>query len=149
MKISIAADHAGVELKKQLREMLAGEGHQLVDHGTDSTASVDYPDFAVMVAHDVVNGTAERGILVCGTGIGMAIAANKVSGIRAAVATNAEEIALSRSHNDANVLSVGARFTAPDEAVKMVHAFLSTPFEGGRHVRRLEKISQIEKEESK
>jgi len=147
MKISIAADHAGVELKQRLQAALTSAGHQVVDHGTNSTASVDYPDYAATVAHDIMDGSADCGILICGTGIGMSIAANKFDGIRAAVAINPEEVGLARSHNDANILAIGARFTAPADADKMVQAFLNTPFDGGRHTRRLEKIAQIEKEE--
>ena len=107
---------------------------------------MDYPDFAAAVARDVAGGKADRGLLVCASGVGMSIAANKVRGVRAALATNSEEVRLTRAHNDANVLAVGAKFTAGDEAEKLLDVFLSTEFEGGRHARRLEKIRQLEQE---
>jgi ribose 5-phosphate isomerase B len=144
MKIAIGADHAGFRLKEILRDRLAKRGHEVVDTGTSSEESTDYPDFAEKVAGQVARGEADRGILVCSTGVGMSIAANKVRGIRAALAVNPEEVALGRSHNDANVLALGARYTAEPEAVAMVDVFLSTPFEGGRHARRIGKIAGIE-----
>jgi ribose 5-phosphate isomerase B len=145
MKIAIAADHAGYSLKEAIRERLAAEGHDVVDFGTDSQESTDYPDYAYTVSERVASGEAERGILVCSTGVGMSIAANKVNGIRAALAMNGESVALTRQHNDANVLAVGAKFTAPDEAAKLVDIFLNTPFDGGaRHARRIEKIAAME-----
>ena len=146
MRIAVAADHAGFALKERLRRKLAESGHQIVDHGTTSEESVDYPDFAAAVARDVAGGKADRGLLVCASGVGMSIAANKVRGVRAALATNSEEVRLTRAHNDANVLAVGAKFTAGDEAEKLLDVFLSTEFEGGRHARRLEKIRQLEQE---
>jgi ribose 5-phosphate isomerase B len=146
MRIAVAADHAGFALKERLRRKLAENGHQIVDHGTTSEESVDYPDFAAAVARDVAGGKADRGLLVCASGVGMSIAANKVRGVRAALATNSEEVRLTRAHNDANVLAVGAKFTAEDEAEKLLDVFLSTEFEGGRHARRLEKIRQLEQE---
>src|SRR6184192_4398830 len=112
MKIAIAADHAGFVLKEELRHKLMREGHEVVDFGTDSEESCDYPDFAQSVAREVAQGRCDRGILVCGTGIGMAMAANKVTGVRAAPAQYDEEVRLSRAHNDANVLTLGARFVA-------------------------------------
>jgi ribose 5-phosphate isomerase B len=144
MKIAIGADHAGFRLKERLRNRLAERGHEVVDSGTSSEESADYPDFAEKVAGQVARGEADRGILVCSTGVGMSIAANKVRGIRAALAVNPEEVALVRSHNDANVLALGARYTAEPEAEAMVDVFLSTPFEGGRHARRIGKIAGIE-----
>lgn len=144
MKIAIGADHAGFRLKEKLRERLAEQGHEVVDFGTFGPESTDYPDYAEKVAGTVAGGGAERGILVCSTGVGMSIAANKVSGIRAALAVNPEEVGLTRSHNDANVLAVGAKYTSESDAGEMVDVFLATPFEGGRHARRVEKITGIE-----
>jgi ribose 5-phosphate isomerase B len=146
MKIAIGADHAGFTLKQQLRDKLRADGHEVLDEGTDSTQSTDYPDYADAVACAVADGEAERGILVCSTGEGMAITANKVPGIRAALGYNEEAVRLTRSHNNANVLALAAKFTDEAEAARMVDLFLSTGFEGGRHERRIEKISQIEKQ---
>jgi len=144
MKIAIAADHAGFVLKEELRHKLMRDGHEVVDFGTDSEESCDYPDFAQSVARDVAQGRSDRGILVCGTGIGMAMAANKVTGVRAAPAQYDEEVRLSRAHNDANILTLGARFVAPERATQMVDIFLDTEFQGGRHSRRLAKIAKME-----
>ncbi|MBI3209891.1 MAG: ribose 5-phosphate isomerase B [Candidatus Solibacter usitatus] len=144
MKISIGADHAGFELKEELRRRLAAQGHEVLDRGTHSLDSVDYPDFAASVAGDIRNGESERGVLVCSTGVGMSIAANKFPGIRAALAWNPDEVRLTRQHNDANVLALGAKYASAEQAAELVDAFLKTEFEGGRHVRRLEKIAQTE-----
>lgn len=144
MKISIGADHAGYRLKEHLRCWLAARGHEVTDHGTDSEESCDYPDFAAAVAKDVAQGRAERGVLVCWTGVGMAMAANKVRGVRAAPGVWPEQVRLSRAHNDANVITFGARFTDPEAAEALLELFLSTPFDGGRHARRVGKISAIE-----
>jgi ribose 5-phosphate isomerase B len=144
MRIAVGADHAGFRLKERLKQELLAKGHQILDEGTASEESTDYPDYARAVAEDVVRGRADRGILVCSSGVGMSIAANKVKGIRAALATNPEEVALTRSHNDANILALGAKFTAPDEAARLIDVFLSTGFEGGRHARRIGKIQTIE-----
>lgn len=146
MKIAIGADHGGYELKNQLRDALTAAGHQVRDFGANSPDSSDYPDFAAPVAHAVAGGEAERGILVCGSGVGMAISANKVRGVRAAVGMTQELVALTRQHNDANVLTLGARFTDPATAQTLVRTFLETDFEGGRHERRVEKISALESE---
>jgi ribose 5-phosphate isomerase B len=146
VRIAIGADHAGFRLKETVKARLAREGLDVVDLGTTSDESVDYPDFAAAVAHRVTSGAADRGILVCGTGIGMSIAANKVRGIRAASVTDLESARYSRSHNDANVLSLGARITAPDLALQIVQVFLDTPFSGGRHQRRIDKIAALESE---
>jgi ribose 5-phosphate isomerase B len=146
MKIAIGADHAGFALKDQVRDALRHAGHDVIDAGTDSAESTDYPDYAGTVAHDVVSGAADRGILVCSTGVGMSIAANKVDGIRAALAFNTDEVRLTRAHNDANIITIGARYTGLDAANEMVRVFLETPFEGGRHARRVGKIAQLEKE---
>ncbi len=144
MRIAIGADHAGFALKESLRDVLMKEGHQVIDHGTNSSQSVDYPDYAEAVARDVAAGQADRGILVCYTGVGMSIAANKIHGVRAALGTTIDEVRLVRGHNDANVLTLGARFTAPEEAKYLVNEFLQTEFEGGRHARRTGKIAALE-----
>jgi len=146
MKIAIGADHAGFALKDQVRDALREAGHEVVDVGTSSTESTDYPDYAGAVAHDVVSGAVERGILVCSTGVGMSIAANKVDGIRAALGVNPDEVRLTRAHNDANIITLGARYTDAQAAKEMVRVFLETPFDGGRHARRVGKIAQLEKE---
>jgi len=146
MKIAIGADHAGFELKNQLGDALRQTGHDVCDFGTNSAESADYPDYAARVAKAVSSGTAERGVLVCGTGVGMSIAANKVSGVRAALGVTPEEVRLTRAHNDANVLTLGARFTELPLAQQLLQTFLETPFEGGRHARRVAKIAQLEDE---
>ena len=145
MKIAIGADHAGFSLKEKLRTRLAGEGHEVVDYGPTTDASCDYPDFAQPVAREVGAGRTDRGILVCSTGIGMAIAANKVDGVRAAPAQSVDEVHLTREHNDANVLTIGARYLDEERALELVHEFLTTEFAGGRHARRVAKIAQLEK----
>src|SRR5215470_4183271 len=147
MKIALGADHAGYQLKDQIKQHLAQQGIELCDEGTSSSESVDYPDFARAVAHEVAEHRANLGILVCGSGIGMAIAANKVDGIRAANVTSEYEAQMSREHNDANVLALGARILKPEEALCIVDKWLATPFAGGRHERRVEKITALEKEE--
>ena len=144
MKVSIASDHAGFEQKQMLVAHLQGAGHQVIDRGPDSDDRVDYPDFAELVAKDVVSGQAQRGVLVCGTGIGMDIAANKVDGIRAANIVSEEFAALTREHNDANVITVSGRFVSEEENRKIVDTFLSTEFAGGRHAGRVEKIMALE-----
>jgi ribose 5-phosphate isomerase B len=146
MKIAIGADHAGFELKNQLGETLRNSGHEVCDFGTNSAESTDYPDYARHVARAVASGEADRGLLVCGTGVGMSIAANKVRGIRAVLGVSLEEVRLTRAHNNANVLTLGARFVEPMLAGELVRAFLETAFEGGRHQRRISKISQLEDE---
>lgn len=149
MKISLGADHAGFELKNQIRQHLEQKGLEVRDEGTNSGDSVDYPDFARLVAHDVAEKRAGLGILVCGSGIGMAISANKVPGIRAANVNSEYEAQMSREHNDANVLALGARILSADQALAIVDKWLSTGFAGGRHERRVEKIAAIEKEETR
>jgi ribose 5-phosphate isomerase B len=144
MKIAIGADHAGFALKEQIRRRLVDEGHEVLDFGTDSGESCDYPDFAQPVAREVAEGRVDRGILVCSTGIGMAIAANKVAGVRAAPAQSDDEVRLTREHNDANVLTLGARYVDEHRAAGLVDLFLDTEFSGGRHSRRLAKIAQLE-----
>jgi ribose 5-phosphate isomerase B len=145
MKIAVGADHAGFELKGQLRDALRRAGHDVIDFGTNDAASTDYPDYAGEVARTVAAGAAERGVLVCSTGAGMSIAANKVPGIRAALGYSLEEVRLTRAHNDANVLAIGAKFTDAALAAELVRVFVETPFEGGRHARRVEKIAELEK----
>ena len=147
MKIAIASDHAGYEEKERLKPLLNELGIQYEDLGTTSTASVDYPDYARKVGEEVASGHVEQGLLVCGSGTGMAIAANKVPGVRAAVAWNEEIARLAREHNDANVLSLAARYTTPEENANIVRAFFNAKFDGGRHSRRVEKISEIEQDE--
>ncbi len=144
MKIALAADHAGFPLKAEIARYLAQQAIPFEDFGTSSTDSVDYPDFADEVATRVSAGTFDVGILICGTGVGMAIAANKVVGIRAAPICDIETARLSREHNNANVLTLGARVTPVDRALAIVHTFLETPFAGGRHLRRIEKIARLE-----
>jgi ribose 5-phosphate isomerase B len=145
MKVAIGADHAGYDLKEKLRTWLSQDGIDFLDEGTSSNHSVDYPDYARRVAEDVTTGRADVGILVCGSGIGMAIAANKVPGIRAANVTSEYEAQMSREHNDANILAIGARILDEDRARKIIETFLRTPFAGGRHQRRVDKISEIER----
>lgn len=144
MKIAIGADHAGFLLKQKLRDELIAKGHEVSDAGTTSTDSVDYPDFAEIVAGQVLSGAADKGILVCSSGVGMSIAANKFNGIRAALGTSEDEVGYVRRHNDANILALGANYTSEDTARKLIGVFLTTEFEGGRHARRIAKIQAIE-----
>jgi len=138
--IVIASDHAGVDLKQQIVAVISEAGHQIRDLGPTDTGSVDYPDFAHRVAKALVGGEAEWGILICGTGIGMSLAANRHPRVRAALCHDAFTAEMARRHNDANVLCIGARSTGPGVAEQMVRIFLDTEFEGGRHQRRVEKI---------
>jgi ribose 5-phosphate isomerase B len=144
MKLAIGSDHAGFALKEQLRQSLAAAGNEVEDFGTDSPESCDYPDFAQAVGREVAQGRADRGILICSTGIGMAMAANKVDGVRAAPAQSEDEVRMTRQDNDANVLTLGARYLDEEHALDLIHVFLSTQFAGGRHARRVAKIAQIE-----
>ena len=145
MKVAVGSDHGGMELKKVVSGVLADEGIQVVDVGTDTPDPVDYPDFAKKVAALVRDGSVDLGILVCGTGIGMSIAANKVPGIRAALAWDIFTARMARRHNNANVLTLGGRTTGPELAKEIVKAFLREPFEAGRHEKRVNKIAEIEK----
>src|SRR5204863_563563 len=145
-RIALGADHAGFEEKETIKKTLDDLGVEYTDMGTTSPESVDYPDYAKRVAEAVSSGEVDQGLLVCGSGTGMAIAANKVHGVRAAVAWNEDIARLAREHNNANVLSLPARFSTPEEMDKIVHAWFSANFEGGRHERRVEKIDEIEKE---
>jgi ribose 5-phosphate isomerase B len=145
MKIALGADHAGVTVKQHLKQALARAGHEVCDCGTQDETSVDYPDYALAVAHAVAEGRVERGVLVCGTGIGMCIAANKVHDVRAAKCNDPQEARLSRAHNDANVLCLGARVLDVSVMDEIVREFLATPFEAGRHARRVQKMMAAEK----
>ncbi len=147
MKIAIASDHAGFALKSLLIKHLKEGGHEIVDLGTDSEASVDYPPFCAAAARAVVRGEADRGVVLGGSGQGEQIAANKVHGARAALCNDLFTARLGRQHNNANVLAMGGRIVAPELAYEILSVFLDTPFEGGRHVRRLEEITAIEQEE--
>jgi ribose 5-phosphate isomerase B len=135
--IALGADHAGFELKEALKAWLIDRGYQVLDHGTHSPETVDYPDYAAQVAEAVAHQKVERGVLVCGTGIGMAMAANKVAGVRAA--------RMSREHNDANVLTLGGRLMGPEMALDILKMWLETDFAGGRHQRRVDKIGDLER----
>ena len=144
MKIALASDHAGFAEKERLKPLLLELGLEVEALGTVSEDSVDYPDYAAKVAAAVAEGCAAQGVLVCGSGTGMAITANKVNGVRAAVAWSEETARLARQHNDANVLAIGARTTPPDEIPKIVRAWFATQFDGGRHAERVAKIQEIE-----
>ncbi len=143
MIIAMGTDHGGFTLKEELKAGLIERGHAIIDAGTDSHASVDYPDFVGDVASAVLTGRADRGILICGSGIGMSIAANRYSGIRAALCLDSETAALSRAHNDSNVLVLAGRKTDRETSLAIVDAWLATEFEGDRHIRRLEKIETL------
>ena len=143
--IALGADHAGFSLKEDLKAWLIGRGYEVVDCGTQSSESVDYPDYAAAVAGAVTAGKAGRGVLVCGTGIGMAIAANKVPGIRAAACADAYTARLSREHNDTNVLALGARITAREAALEILASWFGAEFQAGRHARRVEKLAELDR----
>lgn len=147
MKIAMASDHAAYHLKEHLKTYLTKSGHEVIDFGTHSEESMDYPDTIKLAARAVAKNEAERGIVLCGSGIGASIVANKIHGIRAALCLDEYSAEYSRRHNDANVMVLGGRRTPPEEAEKLVDIWLSTAFEGGRHIRRIEKIHAIEKEE--
>ncbi|MBN1772200.1 MAG: ribose 5-phosphate isomerase B [Deltaproteobacteria bacterium] len=140
MKLAVGSDHAALALKNRLRDQLREWGHEVEDLGTSSTESVDYPDFAHAVATAVQQGRCERGVLICGTGLGMAMTANRHRGIRAAACGDIYSARMSRLHNDANVLCLGARVVAPEYAIELLKAWLDAPYEGTRHVRRVAKI---------
>jgi ribose 5-phosphate isomerase B len=144
MRIAIGSDHRGFEAKRRIKSLLQAMGHDVADVGTESRDSVDYPDMAFDVAMAIGAGQAERGILICGTGIGMAIAANKVHGVRAAPCHDSITAEMSRRHNDANVLCLSADLLGEELIDRMVRIWLDTVFEGGRHARRVEKITRIE-----
>ncbi len=144
MRIAVGADHAGLHVKEAIKTYLEGAGHTVTDAGTWSEESVDYPDYAKKVAEAVAHGEAELGILSCGSGIGMAIAANKVPGIRAATVNDLIAARAAREHNNANVLTIGGRLVDGTQAVEIVRAFLAAVFKGGRHQRRIDKIDELE-----
>lgn len=144
MKIAIGNDHGGVELKNILKEYMEEKGHEVVNYGTDTTESMDYPDIARKLSEDVRDKDFDCGVLICGTGIGMSIAANKVKGIRAAAVDNVYSAKMSKEHNNANILCLGARVLGDELAKMVLDAWLTTEFEGGRHQRRVDKISKIE-----
>lgn len=148
MKIALGADHAGFELKTHVIETLGKRGHDVIDFGTDSTESVDYPPICAAVARAVVNGEADRGIVMGGSGQGEQIAANKVHGARAVLCHDLYTARMSRLHNDANILSMGGRIVAPGLADEILEVWLNTDFEGGRHQRRVDAITTIETEEA-
>jgi ribose 5-phosphate isomerase B len=147
MKIALGADHAGFELKEKIKQHLQARGIAIADHGTHSADSCDYPDYARLVGEQVASRAAYFGILVCGTGIGMSMAANKVHGVRAARVVTELDAELSREHNDANVLTLGARILSADETFKIIDKWLTTQFAGGRHARRVDKIMAIKRED--
>ena len=148
MKIAIGNDHAALELKNHIVDYLIQQGHEVVNFGTDTPASTDYPIYGARVAHAVASGECERGIVICGTGIGISISANKVRGIRCALCSEPVSARLTRQHNDANVLAMGARIIGPAMAEEIVHTFLTTEFEGGRHSRRVDLITKLENEQT-
>ena len=144
MKIALACDHGGYEMKEQIKTWLTELGYEYEDFGCHSTASCDYPEFAAAAARAVAGGSCEKGILVCTTGIGISIAANKIKGIRCAHCADCLQAQLTRQHNNANMMAIGAGFTGPNMAKQMVEVFLSTEFEGGRHERRVNKMMELE-----
>ncbi len=149
MQIGLACDHGGYELKEELKAFLKSLGVESIDMGTFSEDSVDYPDFGILVAEKVSRRELEKGILICGTGIGMSIVANKFTGIRAALVNDLYSSRCAREHNDANILIIGGRIVGKELAKEIVKVWLETPFAGGRHKRRLEKIEALEKERFK
>ena len=149
MKLVIGSDHRGVEIKRRLLSLLQSMGHEVLDIGSDGAESVDYPDFAYEVAKRVGKGEMERGLLICGTGTGMCMAANKVRGVRAASCQDVLTAEMSRRHNDANVLCLSADLVGEDQMTQMIKIWLEAQFEGGRHARRVEKIAKIEAEQCK
>ena len=144
MKVSIGFDHGALGLRAPVIEKLSELQHEVADHGTDSPESVDYPDYARLVAEDVASGRADLGILCCTTGIGMSIAANKVDGVRAALVHHEDEAELTRRHNNSNILCLGALHTTAYDAKRLVEIFLKSEFEGGRHARRVDKFTALE-----
>ncbi|MGI9019169.1 MAG: ribose 5-phosphate isomerase B [Solirubrobacterales bacterium] len=145
MRIAVGSDHAGYDLKERVVPLLEEAGHDVVDVGTDSEESTDYPVHAAEAARLVAGGEADRAVLVCGSGVGVSIVANKVDGVRAVNAHDADEAEMSRRHNDANVLALAGRHLEPDDARAIVDRFLTTEFEGGRHQRRVDQIAAVER----
>ncbi|MFA6661468.1 MAG: ribose 5-phosphate isomerase B [Bacilli bacterium] len=148
MIIGIGSDHGGFLLKTEVIKCLKAQGHEVIDEGCYDTNSVDYPKYAYTVAQDIISKKCEAGVLICTTGEGMAISANKVKGIRAALVTNSDQALYARLHNDANIICMGAKYTTPDDACTYVTRFLSTKFDGGRHLRRVDLIKDIEEKEN-
>ena len=143
MKISIGSDHAGYEVKQKISSFLLNKGYSVNDVGCYSNDSVDYPEFGHNVGRDIISGASDRGVVVCGSGIGISIAANKIKGIRAALCFTEEHAKMSRLHNDSNILAIGARMTGGDDILNIVEVWLNTDFEGGRHQMRIEKIEKV------
>lgn len=143
MKIAMASDHAGYELKEAVKQHLQDKGIEIIDLGTNSTESVDYPVFGQKCGQAVADGTADKGIVCCGTGIGISMAANKVKGARCALVTDVNMAVMTKKHNDANILAMGARTTETENALNMVDAWLETEFEGGRHQRRIDLLNNM------
>ena len=148
MKIAIGNDHVGVELKQHLVDYLSAKGHEIVNFGTDTAASTDYPIYAERVSRAVVSGECDRGILICGTGLGISISANKVHGVRCAVCSEPVSAELARQHNDANIIAMGARIIGPVMAEAIVDVCLNTEFQAGRHQRRVDMIMKLDRGES-
>lgn len=146
LKLAIGSDHAGLDIKNAIKEHLANNGYDVTDFGAFDSVSVDYPDFAKKVAVAVTKEGFDRGIVVCGSGVGISIAANKINGIRCALCHNTLAARLSREHNDTNMLAMGSWFTPPPHALEIVEVWLGTEFQGGRHTKRVEKIKELEKE---
>ena len=144
MKIALGCDHGGYDLKQHVIEVLEGLGHEIEDFGCHSKENCDYPDFGAAAARAVAEGSCDRGIVICTTGIGISITANKVKGVRCAHCADCLQAEMTRRHNDANMMAIGAGFTGPNMAERMVEVFLSTEFEGGRHARRVEKMMALE-----
>ncbi|GLH64066.1 MULTISPECIES: ribose 5-phosphate isomerase B [Bacillaceae] len=144
MKVAIASDHGGIHIREEIKKLMDEMGIEYIDLGCECETSVDYPDYAIPVAEKVANGEVDRGILICGTGIGMTIAANKVKGIRCALCHDVYSAKLTRQHNDSNILAMGERVIGPGLAREIAKVWLTTEFEGGRHARRVEKITQYE-----
>lgn len=147
MRIAIGSDHAGYPLKQELAKSLQEDGHDVEDVGTTGEESVDYPDFGAAVGRAVASGDSELGVCVCGTGIGISIAANKVEGVRAAVVHDVTSARLAKEHNDANVVCMGARLVGPEVAQEALHAFLAATWQAGRHARRIDKIAALERDQ--
>ena len=143
-RVAIGSDHAGYDSKEMAKRELSALGFDVEDRGTNNLDSVDYPDFGASVGRAVASGEVERGVLVCGSGIGISIAANKVPGVRAALCWNEETAKLAREHNDANVLCIGARFISPELAARMIRVFMEANFAGGRHLQRVEKLGKLD-----
>ena len=148
MKIAIGNDHGGVELKQHIVKYLTDKGYEVVNFGSDVTESTDYPIYAERVSRAVVSGECDRGILICGTGIGISISANKIHGVRCALCSEPVSAALARQHNDANIVAMGARTIGPVMAEEIVRTFLTTEFEGGRHARRVDEIMALDRGET-